>query len=596
MSDGSKTDLCLITAIQAKLPENEDMIELNKWVNRTQFENKPWLIIGKGPTFSKLKEMDVSLYNTISLNHSVREQKVDLAHVIDIDVIEDLGNVLLNNCRFLLMPRFPHVSSRPCNYLSIEDWIKANPVLSALNSKDRLVVYDLALGKEDDQDGIPLIYFSSEAALGILGKLGAQKVHSVGVDGGRAYSTAFSDMEAKTKLANGQASFDLQFERLDSIAKKYGIEYRPIVPPMLVFVGADPSQMLAANVLAYSIHKHATCPVRVVPMCNLPVPTPKHEQNRARTGFSFYRFVIPELAHHRGRALYLDSDMLVFSDISELWNIDFGKQKVLCTTQPVPDAWKDYPGFHPGRQFSVMLLDCGRLPWKIDKIIQGLDEGRYTYEELMFKFCLIKPDEIEDRVPAEWNHLEHYEPGQTKLIHYTVIPTQPWTYDANPCGKLWEDALREALETGWITAAELEENLEKGYLRKSLAHFKDYASVESAVPKPKILLGTGHTARLQTLVNEHADLSDKYRELDKKHRHLEADSDNLLEKLNELKVLFEQKERELADTITTANRVQQAYKERVAELENDKHAIYTSSTWKLGRIITKPAALLKGKN
>lgn len=570
------------------------MIELKEWIESVNFDKKPWLIIGKGPSFSKLKEIDVFGYNTISLNHAVREQKVDLAHVIDIDVIEDLGQVLLANCRYLLMPRHPHVSARTSSHLSIEDWINAIPVLNELSLQGRLVVYDLALGKEDHENDIPLIYFSSEAALGILGKLGAKEVRSVGVDGGRSYNSAFSDIEAKSKLSNGQSSFDLQFQRLDFIANKYGIDYRPIVEPMLIFVGADNSQMLAANVLAFSIHKHASRPVRVVPMCNLPVPVPKDEKNRARTGFSFYRFVIPELAHYRARALYVDSDMLVFSDISELWDIPFGEQKVLCTTQPVPDAWKNNPGFQPGRQFSVMLLDCPRLPWKINDIIQGLDEGKYSYEDLMFKkFCMVKPEEIEDRIPPSWNHLENYESGCTNLIHYTNIPTQPWTYDKNPYGPIWEEALKEALETGWISLDELEYNLDKGYLRKSLAHFKQYASVRSSIPQPKILAGAGYSARLQNLVNEHNDLCDKYRILEKKHRHLDAAQQNLQEQFDELKGHLDRKSKELEEAIKNASCVQEAYKERVAALEQDRHAIYTSRTWKLGRMFTKPAQLLK---
>ncbi len=569
------------------------MIELNELVKASRSADKPWLMLGKGPTFSQLASVPVDEYNTISLNHAVRELQVDLAHVIDIDVVEDLGDVLLANARYILMPRHPHVSSSPCPQLSIEDWIKAIPTLKTLDDANRLVVYDLALGKEDDEEGIPLIYFSSEAALGILGKLGAKTVRSLGVDGGRSYSKAFSDIEAKSKLANGQSSFDLQFERLDQIATKYDIDYRPIVEPMLVYVGADDSQMLAANVLAYSIHKHASRPVRVVPMCNLKIPLPKHEKNRARTGFSFYRFAIPGLAKYRARALYVDSDMLVFSDLAELWDIEFGEQKILCTTQGVPEAWVNNPNFHPGRQFSVMLLDCPRLPWKIEEIIGGLDQDRFSYAQLMFECCLVKPHEIEDRIPPEWNCLEHYEVGESKLLHYTVIPTQPWTYDKNPLGYLWEQALKEALETGWISAEEIDYNLEKGYLRQSLAHFRDYAAVASVTPRAKVHEGFGHSRNLQNLVNEQSSLRSQVLTLDRKQRHLQAAFDNLQEQLAEMKVQLQAKNQLLQETIDCALEVEENYKARVEELENTKHAIYQSTTWKLGRMITKPAQLLR---
>jgi len=50
------------------------------------------------------------------------------------------------------------------------------------------------------------------------------------------------------------------------------------------------------------------------------------------------------------------------------------------------------------------VLDTPRLPWKIEEIVQGLDDGKFTYEDLLFECCLVKPEEIEDRIPSEWNN------------------------------------------------------------------------------------------------------------------------------------------------------------------------------------------------
>jgi hypothetical protein len=77
-------------------------------------------------------------------------------------------------------------------------------------------------------------------------------------------------------------------------------------------------------------------------------------------------------------------------------------------------------------------------------VVRGLDEGRYTYEQLMFEMCLLAPEEVQDRLPPSWNHLEHYEPGQTQLLHYTVVPTQPWKNDLNPLRHIWEQAFADA--------------------------------------------------------------------------------------------------------------------------------------------------------
>ncbi len=573
------------------------MLELKNWLSTRHFADKPWLILGKGPTYSKITEINLADYNTFSLNHVVREQKVDVAHIIDIDVVESCATYLKSNCSWLIMPRRPHVSNRPSEILTLEDWKNSIPILKELDEQNKLVCYDLKLGETAEiASEIEVHYFSSEAALGILAKMGAKTIRSLGVDGGKKYSKTFFDLDTETKLANGQPTFDLQFEKLEKIAEANNLDYRPIVEPMLVFVGADPSQLLAAKVLEYSIHKHASRPVRVMPMVDLPIPLPKEEKNRARTGFSFFRFAIPALAKYRERALYLDSDMLVFKDLAELWDIEFGEQKVLCTTQGVPEAWKDNSWFHPGRQFSVMLLDCSRLNWKVEEVIEGLDEGTYSYADLMFDFCLVKPNEIADRIPPSWNCLEHFEKNDTRLIHYTVIPTQPWTYDQNPLGYLWEDALVEAVKMGWISRSEIEMNLEKGYLRKSLAYVLELAKDDCfGEATPAVTPEIGSSARLQRLVKEWRDVCSEARRTAKQLLRTKAALTNTQDRLDAANSELERFRRNLDETIKTSTGVEEEYKLRVQELESQKHTIYSSKTWKLGRLITKPAELLRRK-
>lgn len=53
-----------------------------------------------------------------------------------------------------------------------------------------------------------------------------------------------------------------------------------------VFVGTDATQVVAHQVLAYSLRKHTQREVAVYPMRDLPLPTPRDPDNRSRTGFS----------------------------------------------------------------------------------------------------------------------------------------------------------------------------------------------------------------------------------------------------------------------------------------------------------------------
>ena len=66
-----------------------------------------------------------------------------------------------------------------------------------------------------------------------------------------------------------------------------------------------------------------------------------------------------------------------------------------------------------------MLLDCPRLDWNATEIIKGLDDEKYSYQQLLFEMCLVKPNEIEDRILPEWNCLEHYTAGvsETAALH-----------------------------------------------------------------------------------------------------------------------------------------------------------------------------------
>jgi hypothetical protein len=55
------------------------MIDLKTWSSMAPWPEKPWLILGKGPTFSRRGEFDLNDFNTLALNHVVRERLAALA-------------------------------------------------------------------------------------------------------------------------------------------------------------------------------------------------------------------------------------------------------------------------------------------------------------------------------------------------------------------------------------------------------------------------------------------------------------------------------------------------------------------------------------
>jgi hypothetical protein len=445
------------------------MIGLSEWIASNRFADKPWLLLGKGPTFSRLGDIDLGDYNVMSLNHVVNEVPVDVAHIMDLDVVEACADRLLDNCRYLLMPRVPHVQVRN-SLLVLDDFVEVIPVLKQLDEQNRLVWYNTEVDRQFP--GSPVVdvrYFSSEAAFNVLALMGARTVRSLGVDGGQSYSSTFEVLSGATRLVNNQPSFDLQFPEIEKTARRHGIDYRPIVEPIRIFVGTEDNQMPAARVLEHTIRQTTKHPVRVEFIRNYDGPMPKHRRNQPRTTFSFCRFEIPARCGYQGRAIYMDADMQVFADVEELWTRPFNGHSVMLTRQDEPpEAWKISSLFHPGRQMSVMVLDCARLRWDIEEIVRGLDEGRYTYQDLMFDLCIVPHDDIDDTLPPEWNHLERHDPGITKLTHYTVVPTQPWKNDENPLKNLWFPAYQEAVAAGAIVPAEVEQLAKAGEIKPAM--------------------------------------------------------------------------------------------------------------------------------
>jgi hypothetical protein len=298
-------------------------------------------------------------------------------------------------------------------------------------------------------------------------------------------------------LASGATSYDLQFAGIRRTVEKHGLDFGRLIEPIRVFLGTDESQRVAARVLEYSIRKNASRPVDIVYLDTVDVPLPTSSANRPRTGFSFKRFAIPELCGHRGRAIYLDADMIVFGDIAQIWNLDMGLHSVLCTRQEdAPDAWRDHESFQPGRQMSVLLLDCAKLPWNSTVIVRGLDEGLYTYAQLMFDLCIVPSGEIAETIPSDWNSLERYDPPATKLLHYTVVPTQPWKSDDNPLGNLWMAWYAEAMAAGAVPAEEVERGIADGFLMPALAACLPRAGVPE---HPRSTAPVGPTAHWQSL-------------------------------------------------------------------------------------------------
>jgi hypothetical protein len=230
--------------------------------------------------------------------------------------------------------------------------------------------------------------------------------------------------------------------------------------PIRVFCGGDRSQQLPFRVFAHSVARHTRRRVEVRTIDNALAPIPEDPRHKPYTEFSFARFAIPALCEYRGRAVYMDSDMLVFADIGELWDTDMQDAAIAIERGSRDQADR-------GKHAAVMLLDCAKLDWRVEEIVAGLGK-RYAYKALMQLDPLLQPGQMRELIPAGWNELDHFEPGRTRNIHYTKIVTQPWVYAAHPQGKPWVDEVRLMLNDDSLDADDLREEVALGYVRPSL--------------------------------------------------------------------------------------------------------------------------------
>lgn len=420
-----------------------------------------WLIFGKGPSFAQRIEFETSNYHVLTLNDAIRETVATLAHFIDIEAVERCSEVILSRAGYLVMPVFPHFKCKRSK-TSLMGWAQRTHVIRMMHLRGRLLCYEL-----NNQTGtvggdvIEAKRFSAEAAVHILAAAGVKHIRTLGVDGGKQYDKAYKDLSEVSLLKNGQDTFDSQFEQIAKTIFKYKIDYSCLSDeePIKIFVAASKSERLPSKVLEYSIRRRASMNVEmnIIGDCYRDIPEPKHHKNQPRTPFSFQRFLIPELCQYRGRAIYLDSDMLVFDDIKKMW-VNCFKDCEIATARN-----EDENSRHP--QFSVMLLNCKKLDWRIEDIVDQLNAGQLTYESLMYEMKIARTLPL---ISAEWNSLEKFDAGRTKLLHYTNMHSQPWTFATNPLGHLWVEALSDAIEDGFITKLFVEDCIEQGHVRPSL--------------------------------------------------------------------------------------------------------------------------------
>src|SRR5512139_962324 len=90
-----------------------------------------------------------------------------------------------------------------------------------------------------------------------------------------------------------------------------------------VFIGFDPRETAAYNVLQFSIHARSTRPVSIAALylAQLGGLMTRERHPLQSTDFSFSRFLTPYLSGFEGWSIFMDCDMLVLDDIARLYDL-----------------------------------------------------------------------------------------------------------------------------------------------------------------------------------------------------------------------------------------------------------------------------------
>lgn len=166
--------------------------------------------------------------------------------------------------------------------------------------------------------------------------------------------------------------------------------------PLRVFIGYDPRQPIAYNVLQHSIVRHSSRPVAITPLILSQLPI----KRRGLTEFTFSRFLVPYLCGFRGQAVFMDADMVVTGDIAELLAGQNANTSAVSVMQDqAPFEWASMMHFNAGA--------CLRLkPEFID------DEKNALFDLAWAPYV--------GKLAPEWNHCVGYqEPKEAKLYHFT---------------------------------------------------------------------------------------------------------------------------------------------------------------------------------
>ncbi|MDI1307817.1 MAG: glycosyltransferase [Methylotenera sp.] len=195
-----------------------------------------------------------------------------------------------------------------------------------------------------------------------------------------------------------------------------------------VFIGYDQVESVAWHTMAHSILTRSSQPVSIIPvnLTNLKDIYTRERDPKQSNEFSFSRFLVPYLSDYEGYAAFFDCDMMLRTDINEMFNVakqDPGKAVYVVKHDYEPRDDIKYLNNvqykYPKKNWSsVVLWDCSH---PANRVVTPDFVNTATPMDL-HRFTWLKDDEI-GGLNVRWNWLVgEYDqpPADVKNVHWTV--------------------------------------------------------------------------------------------------------------------------------------------------------------------------------
>lgn len=187
--------------------------------------------------------------------------------------------------------------------------------------------------------------------------------------------------------------------------------------PLRIFIGLDPREAVAYHVCQHSIIEHCLEPER------LQFTPVTGERRDGSNDFIYARFLVPYWCGFKGKALFIDGDMIVRHDVAELFAEPMLYQGVRVvkhdyrTKHPVKYLGNPNHNYPRKNWSSVVVWNCGFMP---NRVLTP-DFVAKSAGSFLHRFSWLADSQIGE-LPEAWNKLvlEQVLEDDDKLRHFTI--------------------------------------------------------------------------------------------------------------------------------------------------------------------------------